>query len=107
MTENLYCKIFVDTISEYDDFFEVVRSFLDGHKKAVSFIVNDWCSTSISRNKEYIPESPDFLYWKFIVDTEPHGNISDNVYIQNVRTFMDFLKLRYNAVCSCDFEELL
>lgn len=76
-------------------------------KKAVSFIINDWCSTSISRNKEYIPESPDFLYWKFIVDTEPQGNISDNVYIQNVRAFMDFLKLRYNAVCSCDFEELL
>ncbi|MCM1505782.1 MAG: hypothetical protein NC177_01425 [Ruminococcus flavefaciens] len=107
MIENLYCKIFVDTVSEYNDFFEKVRNFLDGHKQAVSFIINDWCSLSISRNKEYIPASSDFLYWKFIIDIEPVENISENTYINNIKNLIYFLKKQNKAICACDFEELL
>lgn len=30
--ENIYCKIFVDAISEYNIFFETVKNFLNGQK---------------------------------------------------------------------------
>lgn len=104
---DLYCKMFIDTVSEYNDFFEVVRNFLDGHKQAVSFIINDWCSLSISRNKEYIPASSDFLYWKFIIDIEPVENISETAYINNIKQLVCSLKQKYKVICACDFEELL
>ncbi|MDE6672719.1 MAG: hypothetical protein K2K16_11060 [Ruminococcus sp.] len=106
MTENLYGKIFVDTPTEYDYFFECVRNFVNGHKQAVSFIISDWCYMSIRRNKEYIPESPDFLYWKFIIDIE-NKNVPENVYINNIRQFIYFLKKNNSVVCACDFEERL
>ena len=106
MTENLYCKIFVDTVSEYDVFFENIRNFLDGKKQAVSFIVSDWCNLSIRKNKEYIPENKDFLYWKFIIDIE-NKNVPENTYINNIRQFIYFLKKNNSVVCACDFEERL
>ena len=106
MSENLYCKIFVDTHSEYYDFFEYVRNFVSGHKQAVSFIISDWCILSIRRNKEYIPENPDFLYWKFIIDIE-NKNVPENTYINNIRQFIYFLKKNNSVVCACDFEERL
>ena len=106
MTENLYCKIFVDTVSEYDVFFETVRNFIDGQKKAISGIVSDWCSLSIRKNKEYTPENKDFLYWKFIIDIE-NKNVPENTYINNIRQFIYFLKKNNSVVCACDFEERL
>lgn len=106
MTENLYCKIFVDTILEYDGFFESIRNFLNGQKQAISFIDCNWCSLDIRYNKEYIPNSPDFLYWKFILDVEPHENISENNYKENIVKFIAFLKNRHKVICACDFEEL-
>ena len=106
MTENLYCKIFVNTLSEYDVFFEIVRNFVNGQKQAVSFIISDWCDMSIRRNKEYIPESPDFLYWKYIIDIE-NKNVPENTYINNIRQFIYFLKKNNSVVCACDFEERL
>ncbi len=104
---DLYCKIFVDTISEYDDFLESVRNFVSGHKIALSGIVSEWCDMDIRKNKEYISESSDFLYWKFIIDIEPQENVSENAYIDNIRLFVNFLKQEHQAVCACDFEELL
>lgn len=106
MTENLYCKIFIDTISEYDVLFEIVRNFIDGKKQAVSFIVSDWCSLSIRKNKEYIPESKDFIYWKYIIDIE-NKNVPENTYINKIRQFIYFLKKDNSVVCACDFEERL
>lgn len=104
MNENLYCKIFVDTVSEYNDFFETVKAFVNGQKQAVSFIISDWCIMSVRRNKEYIPENPDFLYWKYIIDTEPE-NVSENTYTDNVRQLVYFLKQKYKVICACDFED--
>ncbi len=106
MIENLYCKIFVDTISEYDDFFENVRNFVGGRKQAISGIVSEWCDMSIRKNKEYIPESSDFLYWKFIIDIE-NKNVPENAYINNIRKLVYFLKQKNQVICACDFEELL
>ncbi|MCM1357495.1 MAG: hypothetical protein NC205_02785 [Prevotella sp.] len=91
MTENLYCKIFIDTISEYDVLFEIVRNFINGRKQSVSFIDSDWCSLSILKNKEYISKSKDFLYWKYIIDIE-NKNVTENTYINNIRQFIYFLK---------------
>lgn len=106
MIKNLYCKIFIDTISEYDDFFESVRNFLSGQKIALSGIVSEWCDMDIRKNKEYIPENPDFLYWKFIIDIE-NKNVPENIYINNIRQFIYFLKKNNSVVCACDFEERL
>ena len=104
---DLYCKIFVDTISEYDDFFEIVRNFVNGQKIALSGIVSEWCDMDIRKNKEYIPENPDFLYWKFIIDTEPQKNISETAYIDNIRQLIYFLKQRNQVICACDFEDIM
>lgn len=106
MTENLYCKIFINTILEYDNFFESVKNFLNGQKKAISFIESEWCSMDIRRNKEYIPQSPDFLYWKFIINIEPQKNIAVNTYKDNIIQFVDFLKHNHKVICACDFEEI-
>jgi len=104
---NLYCKIFVNTDSDYSQFFNSLFSFLNGKKLAVSFIVSDWCSISISRNKEYTENSTDFLYWKYFIDVD--SETSDEVlYIKRIRELVNFLKQNYSgAVCACDFEELL
>ena len=107
MTENLYCKIFVDTIEEYNDFFEILENFLNGHKQAVSFIGCSWCSMDVRINKEYILQSPDFLYWKFILDVDPKENISEDIYKNNIIKLAAFLKRHGRVVCACDFEELL
>lgn len=104
---DLYCKIFIDTNLEYDAFSENVRNFLNGKKVVLSGIVSEWCDMDIRKNKEYIPANTDFLYWKFIIDLEPQNNISENVYINNVIMFMDFLKKEFKAICACDFEKLL
>jgi len=104
---DLYCKIFIDTYLEYNEVYESVKNFICGQKQAVSFMISDWCSLSIRRNREYISESSDFLYWKFIVDIEPQENVSDNFYIDKIKKLMLFLKQKHNAVCACDFEELL
>ena len=106
MTENLYCKIFVDTVSEYNDFFETVRNFLNGRKQAISGITSDWCNMCISRNKEYIPQNADFLYWKFIIDIEPKEYILKNTYINSLRQLVDFLKRNHEIICACDFEDI-
>lgn len=106
MTENLYCKIFVDTIEEYNDFFEIVEKFLNGHKQAVSFIGCNWCSLDVRRNKEYILQSPDFLYWKFMLNVDPTENISEDTYKNNIIKLVAFLKRHGRVVCACDFEEL-
>lgn len=106
MTENLYCKIFVDTILEYNDFFETVRNFLNSQKQAISGITSDWCDIDIRKNKEYIPQNTDFLYWKFIIDTEPKENISESTYINNIRQLVYFLKQKNNVICACDFEDI-
>lgn len=106
MFESLYCKMFVDTVSEYNDFFETVRNFLNGQKQAISFIISDWCSLCISRNKEYIPQNPDFLYWKFFIDIEPQENVSENIYINNLRQLVYFLKQKHKVICACDFEDI-
>ncbi len=105
--ENLYCKIFVDTISEYNDFFESVKNFVKGQKKALSGIVSEWCNMDIRKNKEYIPENPDFLYWKFIIDIDPLKNISETVYINNIRQLIYFLKQENQVICACDFEDII
>lgn len=107
MIENLYCKIFVDTVEEYSDFFETVRKFVNGQKTAISGIVSEWCDMSVRKNKEYITDSSDFLYWKFIIDLEPQKNISETAYINNIRNFIYFLKQENKVICACDFEELL
>ncbi|MDE6780461.1 MAG: hypothetical protein K2J40_03255 [Ruminococcus sp.] len=107
MTENLYCKIFVDTVEEYNDFFEIVKNFVNGQKTAISGIVSEWCDMSVRKNKEYISENPDFLYWKFIIDIDPQKDISENVYINNIRQHVYFLKLENNVVCACDFEDII
>lgn len=106
MTENLYCKIFVDTVSEYNVFFETVRNFLNGQKQAISGITSDWCSLCISRNKEYIPQNSDFLYWKFIIDIDPQENVSESTYINNLKRLVYFLKQKHNVICACDFEDI-
>lgn len=106
MTENLYCKIFVDTILKYNDFFEIVRNFLNSQKQAISGITSDWCDIDIRKNKEYIPQNTDFLYWKFIIDTEPKENISESTYINNIRQLVDFLKRNHKIICACDFEDI-
>lgn len=106
MTENLYCKIFVDTLAEYDYFFEIVRFFLNGQQQAISFIDCNWCNLNIQYNKEYIPDSPDFLYWKFIIDIEPKENISETIYLNNLRQLVCFLKQKNNVICACDFEDI-
>lgn len=107
MTENLYCKIFVDTVEEYNDFFEIVKNFVNGQKEALSGIVSEWCGMSVRKNKEYIPDNPDFLYWKFIIDIDPQKDISENVYINNIRQLVYFLKLENNVICACDFEDII
>lgn len=61
----------------------------------------------IRKNKEYIPENPDFLYWKFIIDIEPAENISRDKYINNIKQLIYFLKQKNQAICACDFEECL
>lgn len=107
MFENLYCKIFVDMDWEYNVFFETVRDFLNGQKQAISGITSDWCDIDIRKNKEYIPQNPDFLYWKFIIDIEPKENVSESTYVNNIRQLVYFLKQKNNVICACDFEELL
>lgn len=104
---DLYCKIFIDTLSEYNIFFENVRNFVGGHKTALSGIVSEWCDMDIRKNKEYISGNPDFLYWKFFIDIEPAENISGDKYINNLKNFVCLLKQNYNVICACDFEELL
>lgn len=107
MIENPYCKIFIDTVLEYDDFFEIVRNFLNGQKQAISGITSDWCDMDIRKNKEYIPQNPDFLYWKFIIDIDPQENISGSTYINNLRQLVCFLKKqKHNVICACDFEDI-
>ncbi|MDE5621104.1 MAG: hypothetical protein K2I80_11415 [Ruminococcus sp.] len=106
MTENLYCKMFVDTVLEYNVFFETVRNFLNGQKQAISGITSNWCDMCISRNKEYIPKNPDFLYWKFIIDIDPLENVSESAYINNLKHLVYFLKQRHNVICACDFEDI-
>lgn len=106
MTENLYCKIFVDTVSEYNVFFESVRKSVNGQKTAISGIVSEWCDMSVRKNKEYIPNSSDFLYWKFIIDIE-NKNVPENTYVNKIRQFIYFLKKNNSVVCACDFEERL
>lgn len=106
MIGNLYCKIFVDTVLEYNGLFETVRNFLNGRKQAISGITSDWCDMCISRNKEYIPQNPDFLYWKFIIDIEPQENVSENIYINNLRQLVYFLKQKNNVICACNFEDI-
>lgn len=106
MFDNLYCKIFIDTDCGYDKFFEKIKSVIGGQKQAVSFINSNWCIMSIRKNKEYISESNDFLYWKYFIDIEPQ-NVPESTYIEKIRQFVYFLKRRNSVVCVCDFEEYI
>lgn len=103
---DLYCKIFIDTDCGYDELFETIKVFVNGHKKAVSFINSNWCIMSIRKNKEYISESNDFLYWKYFIDIEPQ-NVPESTYIEKIRQFVYFLKRSNSVVCVCDFEEYI
>ena len=107
MIENLYCKIFVDTFEEYNNFFEIVKKSVSGQKIAVSGIASEWCDMDIRKNKEYIPENPDFLYWKFIIDTDPSQDVSEAAYINNIRRLVCFLKRSHKVICACDFEDIV
>ena len=104
---NLYCKIFLDTDLDYIEVYESLKNFVRGQKQAVSFIISDWCSTDVQKNKEYIPNSNDFLYWKYIINVEPE-NVSAEFYIDNIKKLINFLNEKYfGAVIACDFEDIL
>ena len=103
---DLYCKIFVDTKAEYPEIFEKILEQVSGKKRAFSDIESNWCSIRVKRNEEYLPNSADFLYWKYYLDIDP--STDEEIYIQNLKEFMKFLKENFaDAVPACDFEELL
>lgn len=103
---DLYCKIFVDTKAEYPEIFEKILKQVSGKKLGFSDIESDWCSIRVKRNEEYLPNSADFLYWKYYLDIDP--STDEEIYIQNLKEFVKFLKENFaDAVPACDFESEL
>ena len=103
---NLYCKIFVDAKTEYPEIFEKILHQVSGKKQGFSDIESVWCTISVKRNKEYLPDSADFLYWKYYLDVD--SSTDEEIYIQNLKEFIKFLKENFaDAVTACDFESEL
>ncbi len=103
---DLYCKIFIDTKTEYPEIFEKILHQVSGRKQGFSDIESAWCSIRVKQNEEYLRDSADFLFWKYYLDIEPNINKTD--YIRNLKEFVKFLKENFSdAVPACDFEELL
>ena len=110
MYNDLYCKIFVDTDMVYSDLFELILDYANGKKKAIDYIITDWCDISVRKNKEYKTEKnlidyTDFLYWKYYLDIDPL-NIDENQYINNITILFKFLKEHCRGVIiACDFKD--
>ncbi len=110
MYDDLYCKVFVDTDMDYNNLSDLIMDFVAGRKKAISFIIAEWCDIGVRRNKEYSKEqylidATDFLYWRYYLDIDPLC-IDEKQYIINVAKLLrDLRKQGMGVVIACDFED--
>ena len=110
MYDDLYCKLYLDSMLEKDELFSLLQELTCGKTELISIIKTACCEIYLGRNKEFDINQPkqkreDFIYWKYYLDIEPL-KLEEEDYIKEIAELI--LKLRergINAVPSCDFEE--
>ena len=112
MYDNLYCKVFIDADMDYDCLFSLIMDYVDGQKKAIDYIITDWCDISVRQNKEFNPEKysadpTDFIYWRYLLDIDPL-NLDEDKYINKITELLGWLRGQCRGVViACDFEDMV
>lgn len=108
-----YCKIFIDAMIKYDEFFDIIFTYLGGSRQGVSTILTPWCSISCKYNSyynkhSYLSNRSDFIYWMYYLDMECIDGIPLSEYISKIKEMLFFLRNTFSgAVPECDFENML
>lgn len=108
--DNLYCKLYLDAMSEKDELYSLLQELTCGKAEPISIIKTACCEMYLGRNKEFDinlqnKDRTDFIYWQYYLDIEP-TNSEQEEYIKEIAALiLKLKKININAVPSCDFEE--
>lgn len=109
----LFCKIYLDTDFDRALILPNIREVIGGELEQYSSLANENCNLYVLRNDDFHEhrrnELPDgFLFSRYLIELEPNEDVGAETYITTISRLLEGLWSRgYNAVASCDFEELL
>lgn len=112
MTSRLFCKIFVDSEGDKGELVKRVAASTGGRVDLGSVHTN-WSVIDVLRNDEYdaakkIHRDEGFLFFPFIIETEPFPEVARVDYLGRVGELITMLR---NSGCTvvpaCDFEDEL
>ena len=115
VNDDLYCKIYIDTESkvQFKDLVLLISNFIHGEEEFANSYHNDFIEVDIRTNKEYDPcfrnnKKDGFLFFKYYLEVNAIINVEQKVFISQLKSLIDFLRLRgFRVVPSCDFEDEL
>lgn len=106
-SKELYCKLFINSELPAKRLFELINLHLKGTKTGIHTIRTDLLELDLRENREYRPDSQDFLFWRYYADIETQTGDSRS-YISCVKDLMCYLIQKgICAVAACDFENEL
>lgn len=107
MSQDLYCKIFINCGEPIEGLYDAINIYLDGEKCGIRTIRTDLLEIDLRANKEYIPNEKDFLYWRYYADIEPCTHVKED-YIDSIRSLLSFFNSKgIQVVAACSFENEL
>jgi adenylate cyclase class IV len=113
MSDENYCKLFVDINKPREFVVDIIQKSTNGNKIA-HFIDCDWASFDVrdndesSRWKAANSGEDGFLYFKYIIDSEKNEHTNIDSYIKHIHDLIQTLKnLGAKVVAACDFEDQL
>ena len=115
MTEELYCKIYLNALVSKD---ELLRKIADSCNGAVSvrtveaalMVIDVVANDSADTNKSMAPDG--YVYFPYYLEIEPReaDGVDPKKYIAAIRDLCSMLQSQYgskNVVAACDFEDHL
>jgi hypothetical protein len=111
-SDNLYCKILVDSDLPKDQVVDTVSRMVSGTVDHGT-IVTDWSEIDVVKNDDFDAvkrhKRPDgFLFYRYYLDMEPEARVLRQDYVNAIGKLLEGLwATGWKAVAACDFEDEL
>ncbi len=109
MTDNLYCKVYVDFPYDKEAMRQLIMA-VSGGSPVVRSINTEALQVAVFKSHSgALSGCADFLYWPYYLEIEALGDdTGEEAYVAALATLIRELRARgFGAVPSCDFEDQL
>ncbi|MBC1743333.1 hypothetical protein HCA06_09655 [Listeria welshimeri] len=109
--EDLYCKMFINSLMSREELSKEIGNFLEIIPNKFLSVENDYFTVDVQKNKEFdegkAKDFPDgFLYFPYFLDIDSTESTKREEYIKTVANLMLYLwDRKCQLVVSSDFEE--